>query len=232
MLKESTVRSLRKGHRNVGIFLVLFLLLVSVTGILLNHTESLHLSERYVPAFVARRYYQSQEVHGFELNTRYYYTLGDLLYVDHQALTQCGEVKGVVEQAEQFVVLCDAELIVFTKDHQMIERFGEVHGLPPNLNRMAVDNKQLLLANDTEVFGFDTDTLESVLITTAFDDWPESGTVPAQLMLKDSVSWQQFLLDLHSGMFIGAAGKWLADLVAIFIVGVAISGLVMWRNPR
>ena len=232
MLKESTVRSLRKGHRNVGIFLVLFLLLVSVTGILLNHTESLHLSERSVPTFVARRYYQSQEVPGFELNTRYYYALGDVLYVDHQALTQCGEIKGVVEHAGQFVILCDAELAVFTEDHQMIERFGEVHGLPPNLNRLAVENKQLLLANDTEVFGFDTDTLESVPMTTAFNDWPETRKVPAHLLLKDSVSWQQFLLDLHSGMFIGTAGKWLADLVAIFIIGIAISGLVMWRNPR
>ena len=232
MLNESTVKSLRKGHRNVGIFLILFLLLVSVTGILLNHTESLHLNERSVPAFIAKRYYQSQAIPGFELNTHYYYSLGEILYFDQQALTQCGALKGIARQANQLVVLCDAELVLFTEDHQLIERISEAYGLPSNLDRLAVRDGQLLLANETKLFSFDTDSLESVSLTASFKNWPEMQTVPGDLLLNDSVSWQQFILDLHSGMFIGTWGKWLADLVAIFIIGIAISGLVMWRNPR
>jgi uncharacterized iron-regulated membrane protein len=71
-----------------------------------------------------------------------------------------------------------------------------------------------------------------MMVTTVVSNWPEKQTMPVNLLLNDSVSWQQFILDLHSGMFIGTAGKWLVDLVAIFVIGMAISGLVMWRNPR
>jgi len=231
-MEEKTLKFFRKSHRHVGIALAVFLLLVSVTGMLLNHTETLRLDHRFVPPFIAKQYYQNQTVAGFKLDEHYYYTLDKQLYADRVALTSCDTIQGIGRLPNQLAVLCDAELILLTPDHELIERIGVAYGLPVNLSRIAVQNDQLLLASDAEIFSFNTANLDAVKVTTVVRHWPERHTVPVDLLLNDSVSWQQFILDLHSGMFIGIAGKWLADLVAIFLIGMAISGLVMWRNPR
>jgi len=46
------------------------------------------------------------------------------------------------------------------------------------------------------------------------------------------VSVEQFVLDIHSGRFLGHGGAALMDFVALLIALLALSGIVMFLSPR
>jgi len=53
-----------------------------------------------------------------------------------------------------------------------------------------------------------------------------------ELILGSSITWQQFFLDIHSGIFVGNIGKWFMDLVALSLCGMAVSGIAMWYRTK
>ena len=46
------------------------------------------------------------------------------------------------------------------------------------------------------------------------------------------VSWEQFILDLHSGKLLGLYGVMFSDLLAVLLIFMSISGIMMWWNSR
>ena len=46
------------------------------------------------------------------------------------------------------------------------------------------------------------------------------------------VSLEQFFLDLHNGNIIKGFGKWLLDIIAIFLLLLSISGIWIWLKKR
>ena len=232
--KKAILNLVRKSHRNLGIFLVFFLVLISVTGMLLNHTDALNLNHHSVPAFVAARYYSDNSggLTGFESAGDYFYTFGGELHINRQVVASCRQIEGAIRLKNLSIVLCDGELNLFTSDRQLIETMGAVMGVPDDLVGISVLEDQLVLRNVDNVYSFDIETLALDLIANTVQTWPERQVIPSELLLAESISWQQFILDLHSGVFVGSMGKWLSDLVALFVIAMAISGLSMWRNPR
>ncbi len=47
-----------------------------------------------------------------------------------------------------------------------------------------------------------------------------------------SSAWVKALYRLHSGAFLGEAGRWLYDLAALALVGLGITGIVLWVRGR
>ncbi len=232
MLTDDVLRFFRSSHKNLGLALAVFLLLISITGILLNHSQVLGLAEQSVPALIASRYYTDDEVLGFEVEGHYFFVLGDNLYADDVEIAQCEALKGVVNLEYQLVILCDGELLLFMPDYKLIERIGVAFGLPENIEGISAHEGKLLLSRDEGIFSFDTDSLLAESVSGVEPVWPERKSVPDSFVLGESISWQQFVLDLHSGMFLGGFGKLFADLLAIFIIVMTISGLVMRRVAR
>jgi len=52
------------------------------------------------------------------------------------------------------------------------------------------------------------------------------------LLLLQAIAWQQFMLDLHSGIYFGSWGVLFFDMVGFFVILIAVSCIVMWRKPR
>jgi len=74
---------------------------------------------------------------------------------------------------------------------------------------------------------FDIDTLEISKSDSIVEPKAEI-VVPQKLALGHSISWQQFILDLHSGIILGNMGKLFLDLVSLCLCGMAVSGIAMW----
>ena len=130
---------------------------------------------------------------------------------------------------EQNLLLCDGELLVLTPGYQLIERLGAFHGLPDALSRISLTSKQVLLGTAGAVYIFDANSLQ--ISKTTADLVPISRIeIPQGLLSADSVSWQQFVLDLHSGALFGGVGRWVVDVFGVLAIFMAISGLVMWRK--
>ena len=72
----------RKTHRITGVIVAAMLLIVSFTGIILNHAEDIDL-DGYVPGFLAGIYFSpSDQVNGYVANEQYFFVLSEELYVD------------------------------------------------------------------------------------------------------------------------------------------------------
>ena len=50
--------------------------------------------------------------------------------------------------------------------------------------------------------------------------------------LGKGVSLEQFFLDLHNGNIIKGFGKWLLDIIAIFLLLISISGIWIWLRKK
>jgi hypothetical protein len=231
--KKNIYYLLRRSHRTVGVFLIVFVLLLSGTGILLNHTDDLNLSNHYAPSFIAARYYpnggKDRHIKGWLFQGSYYYALDGQLFRDNEQLGRCEDIHGVGRLDEHIIILCNGELLIMTTGHRLIERLDVAMGIPSGIDKMAVQDGRLIIADGDSQYAFDLESLVGNRLNPAsIVDWPMAEDVPGKLLLSQSISWQQFILDVHSGIFIGKMGKWFSDLVAICLSGMAISGLAMW----
>ncbi len=244
-MSRRTFRFLLKSHRLLGLFLIAFILLLSTTGIALNHTDALGLARLPAPDFIAARYYadiSNIEVMGFKIKQQYFYALGGQLYINQLSVASCDVLQGAVAMQDQWAALCDGDLLFISPQLEFIERVGLAYGLPDlTLGSHALPESMLGVVLDKDKLGLLI--LKTSRGNVSFDplqlvtnDYTESITyaapvrVPDKYLLTETISWQQFILDLHSGIFVGNIGKWWMDLVAILLMLMAFSGFFMWRQ--
>ncbi|MFT5211540.1 MAG: hypothetical protein ACI9CE_003279 [Flavobacterium sp.] len=68
--------------------------MLSLTGVIPNHTDELALAENFTPSFIAARYYpDGQSAFGYLIDGHYFYSLKGQLYVDKEDITHCSELK-------------------------------------------------------------------------------------------------------------------------------------------
>lgn len=231
-LSKPKTRLLRLLHRQGGIVLAVFLILFAISGVLLNHTEDFGLADRPVPAAVASRYYQSDGVDGFVVDRQYIYAISGTLYIGRNAVGNCeGGLRGSVSLGDFLAALCGDELILATPTGELVERLSAAHGVPADIEGIGFADGALVVALPEGNRIFDTVSLDlkplsadAVMSTTV--------AVPSSVVMSDSVSWEQFVLDLHSGKYFGGAGVWLADLLALALMLLGLTGIVMWLLPR
>lgn len=220
---------LRKSHRSVGVFLSVFLVLLCVTGVLLNHTNELNLESRFVPSVIAARYYPSNgSVKGKLHLEEYYFELGGRLYANDAEIAHCDALDGLVDIREQRIILCDGELIILTLDNQIVERLDSSVGVPDDISKIAGEKGRLVLMGKTQNYEFNLETLALIPFPDSIEADSLNVKIPSELILNKSITWQQLVLDVHSGIVLGSMGKWFLDLVALCLCGMAVSGISMW----
>lgn len=235
MGKAQAIR-IKKAHRSIGIVLVFFLLILAVTGIVLNHSDDIGLADAPVPAFIAGWYYDDElvAVDGFLAGDHYVYGVGADVYMDDQAVTACADdLAGAISLDNQLVALCGGDLLVVSMEGQLIERLGVAHGVPSMIDRLGRSEDKLVVNGDDGSAVFDLTSLQTGPVGGDIQ-WQQPAPLPPGLtrnLLADAVSWEKFIMDIHSGRIVGIGGVWLADLVAVLLVVMSVSGLVLGRFP-
>ena len=87
------LRSLFRLHRALGASAASFVLMLAVTGVLLNHTEDLHLDNRYVSSSLLLDWYgikPPREAKSFRVDGHWVTELGERLYFDRSELAESG----------------------------------------------------------------------------------------------------------------------------------------------
>lgn len=228
---------MRRWHRRLGAVLGLIAILFAVTGIALNHAQQLQLDRSMVRSPLILAWY------GIELPLPVAYQVGDHwvshwggnhLYFQHIETSYCEPpLAGAVLWQQLIVVACGDGLVLMDTDGALIERVGDIYQLPRPITGLIAD-QALFLQTPGAVFRADLETFSWTPAQT--DAEPvKPKRLPAALerdlrnqLAGAELSVARVLADIHSGRILGTAGVWLADIAALGIIFLGLSGLWMW----
>lgn len=238
--KKNGRRPLNRWHRRLGIFTALFVLLLAVSGWLLNHTERFRLDENHVSSAWLLDWYgiqPQQPPRSYAVGDHQVTQIDSHLYFDEQRISsRVNHLIGAVQLDEFFVVATQEALYLLLASGQLVEQLGGTAGVPAGMQAIGIDaDDQLIIHAAHGIYTADLDTLEWQHTEADAVDWSQPSPAPndhidtvLQQYRGSGLPYERVLLDLHSGRVLGQAGVWLVDIVALLFAGLAITGCIMW----
>ena len=242
---NSRVRATSRRHRRAGLLSGVFVAFIVVSGVLLNHTEYLRLDSRHVQIDALLDWYNirpAQPPLGAKVDQHWITQVGRQVYFDDQPLNAVTHsLIGAVAINDQITLAVPDELVMLTEDGQLLETLSGVDGVPSGITLIGkTDHGRLALRAGGQVYVIHS---ESYKVERRKDEsgieWSRMSSPPAPLaaVLDDryrgtGLSLERLLLDLHSGRILGRWGVAAVDLLAMFFLFSALSGLWMWARPR
>ncbi|HEY9036543.1 MAG TPA: PepSY domain-containing protein [Pseudomonadales bacterium] len=232
---------LLRWHRRVGLMAVAFIMVVSITGIALNHTKGLGLGVTVHQSWLLALY-------GIEPPSVSIAMLGDTpvvhdgvdrLYRGTHFTVQCGDwFAGAVGLPQGWMAACGNALWIFDGSDQLLERIGPEHGLPGTVEAVAARDGIVQVLMDGQAWIFDAEHLSFtpaegqepawVVVVTQVRGVPGVPDIPAG----STLTVEQVILDLHSGRLFGQFTVLLMDLSGVAMLLLGISGLFVWGSRR
>ena len=222
---------------------MLFLVLVSASGLLLNHADGLGLSHHAAAPWLLRLY-------GDELppvdsayssaGVLFASSSSSLFAGDRMLANGIGSLVGVVAAGGLHIVATARELLVANSDIELIERYTT--DLPDEIEQLGTNGQIIVVATRERMYELDPLAMSlSVADSLSADDvlWSQPTTPGAEqaerigaAVLGEAISWERVLLDFHSGRILPTFGRYLADLTAICILYMCFTGIFVWVRKR
>jgi hypothetical protein len=234
---------LRRSHRWLGISTALFLLVLSVTGIAINHANDWRLDTRFVGwdwVLDAYGIVAPEPAASFTDGDHRATQLGSRLYLDHVLVPrEIDTLTGLVMLDATLVVASTRfEVLLLTTDGEFIDAVDLAGTLRAPISQLGRADGRAVVASDERILIADLDLA-------SFGNWDEAGqadihwsataTVPAaerQMLQRfyrgEGLTLERVLLDIHSGRILPVLGKALLDVIAVAVIVLCISGLLLW----
>lgn len=238
------LRSLFVWHRYLGLTAALFVIVLALTGLLLNHTGELALDARHVRSPALLDWYgitAPEKMSGYALDHVSITEVGNRIYWNTTLIPQATPpLIGAVQLADLIVVGIQGQLLLFTPDGDLIERMGGAAGVPAGMHALGVTAAgELAIQAAHGFYRTDENLLEWHESAELEADWatPSSPAPSLKVALRQAyrgtgLPLERVLLDLHSGRILGAWGVYLMDGAALLFLVLAISGVWLWSRRR
>jgi hypothetical protein len=241
--KKSKLKASYHWHRKAGLWLSTPVILVVITGIILNHGSGLNLDSNLVsnPAIlswygmepkVAPKALRNNELWATSLDGSLYVN-GVNIAKDVETITGLGTLDSF------FVVSSSSHLYLLDKDSlQLVEKLGSESLPPGRIIASAVQEQSLLLDTsqgsfraEADIVSFSADARQSISAL-AFSDLSEEEY---KNVLEDwrgrGLSLSRVLRDIHTGHFFGSLGVFVVDLAGLALMFLVGTGLYnMWKT--
>lgn len=239
-----TYRFLHRWHQTLGSIAALFVIVLVITGLLLNHTETLSLDQKYIGSSLLLDWYGINPPAApvsYALDHQQVTLLGESLYLNDQEIgQQTGQLLGALEHDGSIIIALPDELLILDPSGELLEKLGDAEGVPAGIQRIGLTEDDQLVVQATEGnFLADLEALSWDEATIPAADWAESSSIPPDLQNKllahyrgKGLSLERVLLDIHSGRFLGSFGVFLIDAAAVLFLILAFTGLWMWSHRR
>ncbi|RME35319.1 MAG: hypothetical protein D6786_02285, partial [Gammaproteobacteria bacterium] len=178
---------------------------------------------------------------GWQMRGHYLSRYGERLFLDDTPLPELpsGLVAALAHQGE-IVVASDHALFLLTEEGQVIDRQDSLDGLPPLLHGLGLaGGGTLAVRGDEGVYLPDPGTGLWLRQPGETVHWATPVALPEALRERLALAQrgtgptlERLLLDLHSGRVFSRYGVLLADLAAVLLALLALSGLWMWWPRR
>ena len=227
MFKRKLRFFLHRWHRRLGLTAAVIVVLVSITGLMLNHTGQLELAKQYPQSNFWLWPYPAEANLGLKVEDNVIYQAGDAVYLNNQPLLNCEPpLINAAQLNEQLWILCKQQVLLLVNG-QLIESIDS-QLLGNNITNLSHANGSLLFLQGNTWFGFDD---ISMMLTQAMPA-PKNISTPQvlenHLQTNHTISWQKVVLDLHSGRFFGEIGVYIVDAAAVILLLLSLSGFWIW----
>ncbi len=230
------VRKFIQFHRITGLIIALPVLLLVITGIPLQLTDTLKLGRIPITTGWILDAYSITAPDEALVSEDIQY-LGDVLLTPGRVLPLDNPPVGIVHRDILTVVATPSDLILIPTDAEVpVETITPPAGVE-QLGTNA-DGDLLIVTQDgiLQSADFGATWLSPDPFTDSFH-WYGMERVAATPVWQDryrasKLSWERWLQDLHSGRFFGPAGEWLMSLASIALILLAITGMFVWLRRR
>ena len=232
-----------RWHRRLGVWAAAFVLMLSVTGLILNHSSELGLDRAFVDwPWLSRAYGDgSAELPAFQPGQNWIFRAANgLVYFNSKEVAPCsGNLVGALQVDAVFIAACTQELLLITREGELLEAINTSVGLPVPVQGVGLVESAMALQTDSGWWLADLDTIDftASVAPGALIQQHAPGVLPDAI--RDAIpaqaswlSWERVLLDLHSGRIAGPLGVFLIDLIGVVLAALATSGLLMWWLHR
>ncbi len=238
------LKSLYVWHRILGLWAAVFVLILSFSGIMLNHTEKLGLDRNYVTQDWLLDWYGIRpdiDLTVFHVGShRIVHTGKALLFDDRHLIPTEEPLIGAVQTGPVIFVAMRNSAILLTTRGRLVERLGPASGLPAMMLKLGTDpNGRVVVATAGGLMRADGSLLKWHKYTATAVRWVRPSR--ADPALRDRLArkararilkWQQVVLDLHSGRILGRTGVVVMDLSAILLILLSVSGFYLWLQGK
>lgn len=229
----------RRFHRLVGVASLVFLVLIAISGLLLNHADDLGLGNRRAASPLLLKVYGIESppiVSSFSASGLTFASTPSALYANgRELLVTTAPLRGAVAGPGSVIVATAEEILVTTPDGMLIERFDPDISGP--LLQLGASPSHFVLRTSASTYALDAEGMTvSELIR---DDGDVAWSLPsdpsdeqveriALAAIGSSLSWERVLADLHSGRILPSVGRYLADITALCLLYLSVTGAIMW----
>ena len=230
-------------HRYIGIVICVFLVLLSVTGIFLNHTDDLNLDKRFINWPWLLKHYGlavPQPKQNFNLGQNAVTNYDGQIFYNEKLLFQNeDEIKGAVEKKDFLYIALTNEIMVFDATIEIIDVLENTPAPIQLIGTNSNDDQIRILDGNNQSWVYDEFNNAWAPDISKVHDWSQlevmSTTQMARMnkyFLSKGISLEQFLLDLHNGAVLKKVGKYLLDIIGILTFVLSITGILLWSNRK
>ncbi len=234
-------------HRRIGLFALVLVIILAITGIMLNHTNLLNLNKTYIKnAFILNWYGIQPEgepvSYRINHNAKQYIisTWQNKLFFNNKIISTLDENPHGAISSGQFIVLAlDDKIILLSYTGELIEQLSTTTSFNHILRLGIKDKRPVIEATDHLYYMADKDILNWNITTNDGINWSKtfslSNNKHEQLLLAyrgKGLKLERIILDLHSGRIFGVYGIYLMDAAAIALLWLSLSGLWVWNSRR
>ena len=242
--RAKLLRSLYIWHRYLGLSAALFVMVLSATGLALNHTESLHMDSTHVQSELLLDWYgihAPDDLGSYSADSVLITEVNERVFRDGEILDGVlVPLVGAIGYHDLIIIASLDQLTLLNREGELIESIGSAAGVPAGMKAIGITTDGAIaikaahgyyLTDENLLEWIETDTVEAAWSTLS-DTPPELAQALQASYRGKGLPLERVVLDLHSGRLLGDAGVLLVDAAAILFLLLASSGVWLWSRRR
>lgn len=237
--KNRVWRLLYKLHRYIGLASAIVLIMLSMTGIALNHTEYLKLDSQMIKSSTILDWYGIQapnKLTTFKTKNNWLTQAKQSIYFNSTLLLKSEkQLIGIVETDAFIVIALSDSLHLLSLDGEIIEHisFNSIDkiGLTQQQEIVLKTDSKILISND-ELVSWHPSKLVRIHWSTPSQTPKTISNKINQNFRSSILPMERVILDLHSGRLFGLAGVIIVDISGVFLILLALSGCAIWLKHK
>ena len=242
--RAKLLRSLYIWHRYIGLSAALFVMVLSATGLALNHTESLHMDSTHVQSELLLDWYgihAPDDLGSYSAGSVLITEVNERVFRDSEIIDDVlVPLVGAIGYLDLIVIAGLDQLTLLNREGELIETIGSAAGVPAGMKAIGITTDGAIAIKAAHGYYLTDENLLEWIETDAVEaTWSTLSDTPPELVQALQASYrgnglplERVVLDLHSGRLLGDAGVLLVDAAAILFLLLAMSGVWLWSRRR